>query len=214
MNFSDLIKKGKDLDNTEQNQLLKKYEKIAILYDEKEELKRIKNEGRIFEYLFTDITTIDYKIVFESYLNRSDYEEASKYAYNCVDFKLKCRELNHNRVLDWTSNAIKCFDFLVIYYINDVLKETLVKSGKHFKETEKYRYLIDKGGESSEIGNNFQYIYQYRNELEHVQVIDKDGRLKVKKHSSNHKKKRLNSIIDFFKKALDVIAEILISTKI
>jgi hypothetical protein len=203
MSFTDLQNKAIEFDNSKQILSLKGYEADALLYVDK--LKEIENlKGKEFDYLLSDVICYDCKANYSTHLGQKNYMSSNQYAKNCIEIELKHIYLKPNQALNWTRNALHCFDHLIVHYINEVLKETVIQIGKWFKETFNYEHLILKGGDLADIGSNFKSIYQLRSEFEHIQYKDDaTGKVVIRNLSNKHKRQKLDLIIKFFKTALE-----------
>lgn len=203
MNFTDLQKKAQDFNETTQTHVLKNFEIVALAYIDN--LMVIEGcSGKEFEYLLSDIIRKETKVDYRLKIGKNLYFSACEYAKNCIEIEISHEKVKPVRALDWTRNALHCFDHLVIHYINEELKETVMSSGKWFKETNNYEHLITKGGILADIGSNFKYIYQYRSKFEHIQYKnDSTGKIMIRNMSNSEKSKNYAMIISFFRIVLN-----------
>lgn len=147
--------------------------------------------GEYLRHLFSDLIQKSVEKDLNSILAGS-YRNTNEYAKDCVEMALYVAHLHGRKVKAWTDAALKCFDGVLLCFIQDTLKETI--EGKSGKEREKYQHLIAKGGGYARIGSGFDIAYQQRNEFTHVEFIDKDGR-RHQKPLSNKRMKRMRDVI-------------------
>lgn len=173
------------------------YLREYLLKDVVDSLEAIKD--RYVIHLFEDLAGIETPFNFKEFL-QSDYDNANEQAGTCLSFAIKSQNLFPKFIPSWTDSALKCFDHFLLIYIQDVRKE-LIRRYQKVKETDVYRHLIDLGGDDLEIGQAFSTIYQYRNEFQHVQYEEIEGRRVIRRTSGKKLVQRKMLIIGEFKKA-------------
>lgn len=154
-------------------------------------------------HLFGDLMEQETHKDIETFLGKS-YFNANEYAKACITTAFRSKDVYGVKVQGWTDSALKCFDNFVLALIQDKLNETIKgTSGDKGWERQKYNHLIVKGGNLYDIGMGFDVVYQQRNELTHVEVVDATTGYRKQVRVSNKKIQQLKSIIlENFKKAL------------
>ena len=191
-------------------QLSTELDKIQSIQDYKrvylssEVIKSIDNLNKKFvEHLFQDLINDSLVVNIRSFLNeRENYNLANDFALECIEPAFYKTNIHGNRIKDWTSSALKCFDVFLIKLINDYLNEKIRKSGRELKERDVYNHLIEKGEHYYEIGIAFQTIYQTRNDFTHIQYETKDGYRQLKKWSRSKYDIARDLILEQFEKGL------------
>jgi len=202
MKYSDLIKKEEEFDKSQPN--LKKYETEALEYISS--LVKLDDiQGDEFKHLYSDLTDRACQISFETVLPRKAFSNASEFAMRCLHISLNKININPMRAREWTWNALKCFDHILIHYVNDILNEIIPENKDNWlKETYVYSFLSDKGGEIGEVGDNFIYIYQLRSKFEHItKRRTRDRKVEIRPLTKQKKREHLTSILRLFKEALE-----------
>ncbi len=209
MNFSDLRAKASEY-NHSQGAIsnLKDYE-IKFLWHFHNQVTKLKEiAGKEFEYLYADLIERNGGIDFQPYLGKAAYISASNFAKACLELDMTHHNLTPNQAYHWIINALHCFDHLVVHYVN-LSNLTIIPKGNWLKETHIYQVLIDKGGDSYEIGISFKSIYELRSDFHHIhQIEEKTGKLKIKDLSNAQKKKKLETVISLLKTALETFQAI------
>ena len=144
-------------------------------------------------HLFNDLSGLDNDKDFETFLGRL-YRPANEFAKDCVETVLYAKHLHGLRIKGWSDSALKCFDSFLLTLIQDVLNEKIERRYGYGTEREKYMHLMDKGGNYYEIGIGFDTVYEQRNTLTHVEIIEDNGRRR-QKPLSNKKKNKLKALI-------------------
>lgn len=171
-------------------------------YLKEDKLKKIDEiRDRYVYHLFEDLAKTEAPFNFNTFLNTS-YADSNNHAGDCIRKSLYVKDLLPRDIKYWTEGALKCFDYFLLIYVQDIRKEIIPQFSKHPKETEVYYHLISKGGTEQKIGESFKYIYQYRSKFYHVQYVDSGGRREIIKTSNKKYKQTMDVIIKFFNEAL------------
>ncbi len=173
------------------------------------ELKDVLNglNNKFVEYLTNDLTDLKLEIDFRNWITNTYYGSSNDNAKECLELCLNVKHLYGRKIKSWTDNALKCYDNFLLKYIQEDLKETIKQQSTMLKERDVYQHLINKGGELMQIGYAFDFIYQTRNEFQHVQVIDQNGN-RIPKPVTNAKyNEKRDLIISWFKSALILIID-------
>jgi len=168
------------------------------------ELKDVLNglNNKFVEYLTNDLTDLKLEIDFRNWITNTYYGASNDNAKECLELCLNVKHLYGRKIKSWTDNALKCYDNFLLKYIQADLKETIKQQSTMLKERDVYQHLIDKGGEFMQIGQAFDFIYQTRNEFQHIQVIDQNGKRIPKLVSNSKYNEKRDLIIGWFKSAL------------
>ena len=190
MKFTDLrddLEKAKQLIEKKPNSL-DSFEKeffLDIEYRKKTLLESLQS-GKALEHLYDDLIKEACFYEFHFPLSKKDYEVSNEFAFTCVEMSFEAEKIHYRRVGDWTKNALKAFDVLVLKIytevldVNEVYKTTDGKKPRIY-ETEVYQYLQEQEDEDYRlIGSNFKSIYQLRSEFEHIQQVTKWGKRSIK----------------------------------
>jgi hypothetical protein len=205
MTFSEQSKKILEYEKELSKRNKEEYNKILLYFENLERLNKLKNEKSV-EYLYNELIKQDCKFNFKIMLGINDYFSANSFAYECLEIDFDPQNVPPKKVPSWTRCALKCFDHLLIKYINDILNEKIEnRRGKNNYETDVYIHLENKGGDYQIIGLNFHDIYRERCRFEHLQIQDSEGKRQIKKISNKKYKERLCLILDLFYKALDML---------
>jgi len=200
MSFTSQRQKIIDADNQASTQTLKEFEKSGIEsfgYFDIEQHREI-----ALSFLYEDLIQTKSEYDFKTALGNGSYHTSNHFAFDCLDISLYSRNIYNRRIPQWTKTALHCFDVLLIHYVSNILNETVPSITGRVKETDVYSYLISKGGEHSDIGTKFQYIYQYRSSFEHIQYTDEEGKRQVRPLTSKKLNAAKELILKFFKEAL------------
>lgn len=155
------------------------------------------------EHLFSDLIDRSTTANIMDYLGNGSYNKANEYAKSCIHTVYRSKDIFGFKLNGWTDSALKCFDNFILVLIQEKLNETIKPGGDKGVERQKYRHLIDKGGEYYEIGMGLDVVYQLRNEFTHVEVInDQTGKRHQRSLSQKNIKKMKEVILESFKKAL------------
>jgi hypothetical protein len=168
------------------------------------EVKDVLNglNNKFVEYLTNDLTDSKLNFFLKNWLTNTYYNSSNENAKECIEICPTVQHLYGRRIKAWTDNALKCYDNFLLKYIQEDLKETIKKQSPILKERDVYQHLVNKGGEFMQIGEAFNYIYQTRNEFQHVQIIDHNGiRIPKVVPITKYNEKR-DLIINWFKSAL------------
>lgn len=165
---------------------------------------------RCVYHLFEDVAKLKSKQDFKQFLGDEYYHPANNCAQECVEIAFYCDNLYSRKIKQWTDYALKCFDIFLIVYIQDILDEKILRSGKNPKETEVYTHLIEKGGVEYEVGICFESIYQSRNKLTHIQYEDAEGKRKIVPWPAKKYNREKELILSQFEKGLKNL-EVLLS---
>lgn len=158
--------------------------------------------NKFVEYLTNDLTDLKLEIDFRNWITNTYYSSSNDNAKECLELCLNVKHLYGRKIKSWTDNALKCYDNFLLKYIQVDLKETIKQQSTMLKERDVYQHLIDKGGEFMQIGQAFDYIYQTRNEFQHIQIIDQNGNRIPKPVSNSKYNEKRDLIISWFKSAL------------
>lgn len=150
----------------------------------------------LYEDIASTISPFDFKLFL-----KGDYHNANEEAGACVRISYIAQKMFPKNIKFWTDAALKCFDHFLIIYVQDIRKEKIRKSTSKLKERDVYDHLITIGGDVQEIGQAFTTIYQYRNEFQHVQVEDKEGRRSIRRVTNSFLSLRKALILEEFEKA-------------
>lgn len=203
MSYSDLKNKVNQYNESSTDYHLKQNENLRLLAEHIEKLEKSRDVS--LEYLYSDIIQIDCGFSFQKPLGNPKYINACNYSTECIEISFHCRNLLPKKAETWTLNALKCFDHLLVHYVSNVLNETVIPSGRSIKETDVYSHFEKKGGDYTIIGTSFKTVYQKRNEFTHILYTEKDGKVQIRNLSNKQRAEKLNVIIDFFKKGLDLV---------
>ena len=158
--------------------------------------------NKFVEYLTNDLTDLKLEIDFRDWISNTYYSSSNDNAKECLELCLNVKHLYGRKIKSWTDNALKCYDNFLLKYIQEDLKETIKQSSTMLKERDVYQHLMQKGGEFMQIGQAFDYIYQTRNEFQHVQIIDQKGNRIPKPVSNSKYNEKRDLIMGWFKSAL------------
>lgn len=173
------------------------------------EVKDILNNlnSQFVEYLTNDLTDKELEIDFRKWITNTYYSSSNENAKECLELCLSIKHLYGSKIKAWTDNALKCYDNFLLKYIQEDLKENIKQQSKMLKERDVYQHLVDKGGEFMQIGQAFDFIYQTRNEFQHVQIIDQNGNRIPKKISNSRYNEKRDLIMGWFKIALVLMTD-------
>lgn len=161
-----------------------------------------KINDRYVDYLSKDITENEIEGDIKGWLGNAYYGPSNSNAKECLEICLTVKHIYGRKIKTWTDNALKCYDNLLLKYIQEDRKELIGKTGPHTKERDVYQHLIKLGGEHQEIGQCFDFIYSMRNEFQHVQIVTANG-YRIPRNVSNKKyNESRDLIVGWFKKAL------------
>lgn len=158
-------------------------------------------DGKFVYHLYSDLTGAQIEKDLETFLGAL-YRNSDFYAKDCIELALKSEHLYGMRIKGWTDSALKCFDGFLLVLIQDVLKEKIASRKDVGLERHKYHHLIDKGGEYALIGVGFDTVYQQRNELTHVEIVEDNGVRRQRPISGKRMKKYKEIILESFHRAL------------
>ena len=162
-------------------------------------------EGKFLYHLYNDLTLIEVKKDLENYLGGRDYGFSENFARDCVQTSFLSKNIYGLRIRGWTTSALSCFDNFLLTYIKDDLKEKVKRYSSVKEERWKYRHLMDRDGEDKEIGTCFDTIYQQRNALLHIEVVDDNGDRRQKPPTSRDLKVKKAIVLERFKIALTLM---------
>lgn len=146
-------------------------------YIEKEKKKSGAKQNP-FVFFYEDVTSSLLDFNFTSILGNTQYKNASDDALACLEICDDFSKLPLYSINGWLQNALKFTDYLVLHYIQEVLKETPIKLGG--EEKSRYIQIKKKQGAISEAGNKLVYLYELRSKhLEHRTKIFPDGRQEI-----------------------------------
>jgi hypothetical protein len=153
--------------------------------------------GKYVEHLFNDLIEHQSTLDIKKYLGGSSYNNANEYAKSCVHTVIRSRDIYGHKLAGWTDAALKCFDNLLLVFIQEKLNEIIEDRGKFGKggERNKYWHLIEKGEPMYHIGIGFDTVYQVRNEFTHVEVVDSADGKRYQRQISSKQLKRMKAII-------------------
>lgn len=164
---------------------------------------------RFVEHLTRDITQLEEHPDYKSWLGNSQYATSNGYAKEAISICPYAREIYGIRIRNWTDNALKCYDVLLIHYIQNVLGEKIRKQKvKDVYEGDVYQHLINKGGKYSEIGERFKFIYKQRSDFQHVQVEDPSGLRRVRNTSNKEYNRIRDQVLEWFEGAVNRMTEL------
>lgn len=164
-------------------------------------------EKEALENLFFDIIKSEIDYYFRNVIGDDYYIISNNFAFLCLKKARRCRALwDYREVPDWTQNALKCFDNLLLFYSNNYFKDSIQKNNPHYDNSERdvYNHFVRKGGDYKIIGDSFNIIYRRRNRFTHIQKNVDGKRVSVEINNKN-KKKIYNQIINEFQKALTIL---------
>lgn len=188
------------LSNNQQNKL-KDYEKISTLRDQYKKLDEFKDYP--VDALYSDIIMKELGVKLKCIIFKNYYYKASIHATNCLEIEIECRKIPLRQVDNWTQNALKCFDNILIFIVTEIKKDKIQnKEDNKCYEQDVYQYYIDKDWELKNVGKYFRIIYNIRSTFVHVQYKDEKGFRQIRKISQFEIKRKKTAIIDYFEKAL------------
>jgi hypothetical protein len=203
MSYSEQKKQIDDFQNLIKNKVLSESEEL-LLKREPSDLEQIKKA--CVEFIYKDLIKKEIDYSFKSSLGNSQYSSANSEANLCIDISLLSFNILPKKVPDWTEHAQKCFDYLIIKFISDGLKEKIQISSNRVYETDIYNYLEDKEDEQLKlIGSRFKSIYQYRSKFKHVHYTDENGFRRIREVRTKDLVKAKSVIMDFFKESLSAL---------
>lgn len=165
-------------------------------------------EDKFVEHLFEDLIQKKLEINISTYVGGS-YRAANEFAKDCVVTAFWAQDLYGYKIKSWTDSALKCFDNLLLVLIQERLNETIAKRLDVGQERQKYRHLMEKGGDYNEIGAGFDAIYQQRSSFYHIELIDDNGKRVQKPLSKKNIRKAKELILSLFKKSLLALEKII-----
>lgn len=200
MSFTSQRQKIIDADNQASTQTLKEFEKSGIESFGTFDIEQYREIA--LNFLYEDLIQAHIDYDFKTALGNQYYQTSNSFAFDCLDISLYSNGIHSRRIQQWTKSALHCFDVLLINYLSNILNETVPSVTMKIKETDVYIHLISKGGNHSEIGIKFQFIYQYRSSFEHIQYTDDNGKRQVRRLSNKKYNEAKEVILNFFKEAL------------
>jgi hypothetical protein len=162
-------------------------------------------ENRFLYHLFSDLISQDVTKDLREYLGGGAYSNADEFARDCVQSAYLSKLLYGLRIRGWTASALSCFDNFILTYIYNHLNEPIKSYPRISDERYKYHHLINKGGEDSIIGTCFDTIYQQRNEMFHIEIVNEKGERKQRPLNSRKLKLMKEIILENFEKSLKLI---------
>jgi len=201
MNYTEQRKAILKFCNDNSVSTLKKFEKISTLKSLFERLEKIK--GVSVDYLYSDIIKKRIDIKLKEFISKEYYDSSNLYAFNCLEIELDCRKIPVRLVENWLQNALKCFDYLLIFIITEILKEKIKqKNNDKSYEQDVYQFLIEKDGILNKVGSNFRKIYNIRSSFVHIQYRDENGLRQIRKLTYKTIKRKKDKAINYFYFAL------------
>ena len=167
---------------------------------------------RYVEHLTADIVQKENIPDYKDYLGSSSYAHSNGFAREAISVCPYAREIYGMKIRSWTDHTLKCYDNLLIHFIQHTLGEKIYKQRTDVYETDVYQHLIKKGGQLAEIGEQFNFIYQIRSRFQHVQVEDFNGIRKVRTMSNKEYNRSRDMIIQWFQYTLALIHERLLDS--
>ncbi len=144
---------------------------LMIELIEKEKSLKLAEENA-FVYFYTNILEAAEIFDFSSVLG-DYYDEANGQAIICLNIFIDFASLEDDqRLRPWLQGAIKFVDFIVIHYLQEVLKEAPVSQGDVGKERSRYIQINRKGVKAQKAGRVMDNLYDERNKMEHVTKTD------------------------------------------
>lgn len=162
-------------------------------------------ENKFVYHLFSDLISKEVTKDLKSYLGGGTYMNADEYARDCVQTAFLSKSLYGLRIRGWTASALSCFDNFILNYIHNDLHEAIKSFPRISDERFKYHHLIEKGGEDQEIGTCFDTIYQQRNEMFHVEIVNDNGERKQRRINTGKLNLMKEIILENFEKSLRLI---------
>lgn len=159
-------------------------------------------ENQFVEYLLCNISDSGKDVDIKTWLGKKYYNPSNEYAKECLEICPDVRHIYGKRIKGWADHALKCFDNFLLKFIQEDLKENIKSDINFLKERDVYKHLILKGDDYEKIGRAFEYIYQTRNEFQHIQIIDQDGHRIPRTLSNRKANEKRDLIIGWFKSAL------------
>lgn len=201
MSYLDNKRNIEDAKQIKSEEKLQSYEK-SFLTAELKRLDAISFQG--VEFLYADLIEDEINYEFKKSLGNGIYTSANKEAIMCLDLSIKSRELIPKNIPDWTEHSQKCFDFLIVKYISDGLKEKVENNQGKVYETDIYIHLENKEDDNlKDVGLLFRLIYEKRSEFKHLHFTDENGYRRINKISNKNYVRAKNKIIDYYKEALE-----------
>ena len=137
-----------------------------------------------------------------SWVQGSFYEASNDQARVCLQYALYADRIYGGTIKGWTDSALKSFDALLIYYIQDVRGEIIRKPEKMGQERATYTHLQGCNAELAKVGAAFHAIYQQRNRFTHVLQVEQDGRVTIVRTGAKQYRKAALVILEHFRVAL------------
>jgi hypothetical protein len=162
--------------------------------------------GKLYNDLLGAETTNDLKAFLNDF-----YKHANDYAKECLLIAIHPSHIFGKRLKSWTDHSLHAFDCFLIKLINEKMGKAIPakKPGKIY-ETDTYSFLLDQGGDLQDIGQSFQSIYQYRNQMTHIQYHDDaDGKRKIVHWEGRKFRQAKEVILSQYKIALRLLDKIL-----
>lgn len=161
--------------------------------------------GKFVEYLTNDLTDLELEIDFKNWMSNTYYGSSNDNAKECVELCFTVKHLYGRKIKGWTDNALKCYDNLLLKYIQEDRGEKIKANIKVGAEREVYWHLIDLGGDLKQVGEAFNNIYLTRNEFQHIQIINQNGTRIPKQLSNTKYNEKRDLIMRWFKSALVIL---------
>ena len=160
------------------------------------------DEDRCIEELVDSIRDCECMFAFKEPL-RSGFYGIKGHARNCLEIPFP---ITPRKIGDWLTNCIKCYDCILLVYLQDVLGEYPKNSGPITGERDVYyAYEALPDEELKEVGELHNYIYQIRNKLTHVQKETKSGRRELCEISNKKKKQYFYTVFKMLRKSSETM---------
>lgn len=140
------------------------------------------------------------------------FEAANAQATECLELVLYVDQLYGKKVKEWVKAALKTFDTVLVYYIQEVRQEQVSQAGIHLMERDLYRHLKSCNHNLAQVGMAFDRAYDERNLLEHNLRRQKDGGIRVKTFGTSEYQKIKDKTIAALVSALTALDRERVST--
>lgn len=105
--------------------------------------------------------------------------------YEARDHALECLSVTNiipRKVWHWIGNCLKCTDCILLVYIREVLSETVeTRPDGKIRERDVYLKCEALGSKLGVVGKKCGDVYNKRNQLEHVQIVNEGGQRQIRK---------------------------------
>ena len=185
-----------------------------------EQIIREEAEKRPLEFLCEDILQRKLEVSMISAIEHLTYERASEEAKACLQIAIRCRKVYGPNLGNWLQKLIDTFHVILIWHIQDVLKETCIDKHpiKRFELTvdrqpfSHLQFMHSENETRRMIGYLFNRIYKARNKNFHKPKKDrKTGKITINKPNYNYLResniKNAKNAIDSYEKEISEFSE-------